>query len=73
MSCVTCAILLDFQTDLDIQGDLEVSLNYDPPCTLEVTLHCANNLVNRHGDEDAPNPFVKLQAPGLKDIYFSEV
>ena len=60
--------MLFFQTDLHISGDLEITLAYELPQTLKVTVHKATGLTNRYED-GAPNPFVKLQIPGVQFVH----
>lgn len=58
------------QTNLNIQGDLEVSLVFRFPDKLLVTVHGATGLGRVNG---LPDPFVKLQVPGLDAVYHTEV
>ena len=64
--------LSSIQTNLEITGNLEISLAYELPGTLKVTLHKGNNLTN-HYEEGLPNPFVKIQIPGLNAVYETQV
>ncbi|KAI0233780.1 hypothetical protein LSAT2_016047 [Lamellibrachia satsuma] len=58
------------QTNLNIQGDIEVSLMFRFPNKLLVTVHGATGLGQVNG---LPDPFVKLQVPGLDTVYHTEV
>jgi len=55
------------QTDLSISGDLDVSVAFQPPSMLLITVHGANNLAQRGGGH-APDPFVKIAIPGQDKI-----
>lgn len=59
---------LNMETDLDIDGDLDVSVEFEHPSTLLVTIHSAHDLSSR--DENSlADPFVKVTVPGTKTIY----
>ena len=60
------------QTDLDITGDLEVSVAFQPPSTLLVTIHGAHDLSPRE-EESLADPFVKVTVPGTKTMYQTQV
>ncbi|PIK37030.1 putative synaptotagmin-2-like [Apostichopus japonicus] len=52
------------ETDLNIRGDLEVSLSYKLPDTLIVTVHAASDLLSRDVNRP-PNPYVKVIVSGI--------
>lgn len=58
---------LQAETDLDITGNLDVSLSYRLPDTLGITIHGANHLVCRDVDK-LPHPYVKLVIPGIPKV-----
>ena len=59
--------------DHEIGGSVDVSLAEDETSqSLTVTIHSANDLTNRY-THGAPNPFVKLQIPGLKQLVKTKV
>lgn len=63
---------LNMETDLSISGDLDISVAFQVPRTLLVTVHGANNLAPRDSDGTA-DPFVKIAVPGCERVYQTEV
>ena len=61
-----------FQTDLDICGELEIGLEFQPPQTLLLTVFGAHNLTQRE-DDRLPHPYVKIQIPGIQALYQTKV
>ena len=61
-----------FQTDLDIKGNLEVSLSYRLPETLKITIHSASELVCRNPDK-MPHPYVKVVVPGVQKVDHTKI
>ncbi len=59
-----------FQTNLNIQGDIDVSLAFHFPGKLVVTVHGATGLGSING---RPEAFVKLQVPGVEAVYHTQV
>ena len=55
------------QTDLDIKGNLQVSLTYRLPDTLMITIHAASDLVCRDSNK-MPHPYVKVVLPGVAKV-----
>lgn len=53
-------------------GDLEVSVEFEHPSTLLVTIHGAHGLSARDEDHLA-DPFVKVTIPGTKTMHQTEV
>ena len=62
---------LNMETDLDVCGDLEVSVEFEHPSTLLVTIHGAHGLSARDEDHLA-DPFVKVTIPGTKAMHQTE-
>ena len=69
--CEFC-LLNQFQTDLEITGNLDISLKYELPSTLNVTINRGQHLTN-HYQGHLPNPFVKVQIPGVAAVFETEV
>ncbi|XP_071805256.1 synaptotagmin-1-like [Asterias amurensis] len=63
---------LQAETDLDISGDLEISLSYKLPETLLVSIHRAYDLVCRDKNKQ-PNPYVKVILPGIPKVEETKV
>ena len=61
-----------FQTDLNVTGELSVTVNFQMPGTLYVTVHGANSLSPRSGSQSA-DPFVKVAVPGVGSVFSSQV
>ena len=61
-----------FQTDLSISGTLDVSIVFQPPRTLLVTVHGANGLAPRDAGNTS-DPFVKVAVPGCDRMFQSQV
>lgn len=61
-----------FQTDLNVTGDLSVTLNFQMPSTLFVTVHGAQGLSPCSGRQSA-DPFVKVAIPGVGAVHSSQV
>ncbi|KAL3853077.1 hypothetical protein ACJMK2_016656 [Sinanodonta woodiana] len=63
---------LNAETDLSIKGELQISMAFQAPNTLLVTVHGANNLSPR--DEDGlADPFVKISIPGTHTLHQTKV
>lgn len=62
-----------FQTDLEITGDLEISLTYKQPQTLVVKVHAGHDITNKYEEDGAPNPFVKMAIPGIAVVHKTKV
>lgn len=60
------------QTDLDVTGDLEVSVEFQHPSSLLVTIHGAHGLSARDNVSLA-DPFVKVTVPGTKLMFQTKV
>ncbi|WAR25135.1 SYT7-like protein [Mya arenaria] len=63
---------LNMETDLSISGDLDVSVAFQTPNTLLVTIHAASNLAPRDRG-GAADPFVKIAIPGHDKIHQTRV
>ncbi|KAK7499954.1 hypothetical protein BaRGS_00008802 [Batillaria attramentaria] len=63
---------LKMETDLNVTGELEVSMVYQQPDQLFVTVHKAQGLSPRSGNQSA-DPFIKLAIPGLGSVHSSEI
>lgn len=61
-----------FQTDFSISGDLDISVAFQAPHTLLVTVHGANNLAPRDEGETA-DPFVKVAVSGCNKVFQTQV
>ena len=61
-----------FQTDLSISGALDISVAFQVPKTLLVTVHGASNLAPRDVNGSA-DPFVKVAVPGCDKVYQTQV
>ena len=61
-----------FQTDLSISGSIDVSIAFQPPRTLLVTVHGASNLAPRDVGQSA-DPFVKVAVPGSDHVFQTQV
>ncbi|XP_076091952.1 synaptotagmin-10-like [Mytilus galloprovincialis] len=59
---------LNMETDLDVTGDLEVSVEFQHPSSLLVTIHGAHGLSARD-DVSLADPFVKVTVPGTKLMF----
>ncbi|KAL8610261.1 hypothetical protein ACOMHN_038956 [Nucella lapillus] len=62
---------LRMQTDLSVSGELSVTLNYQLPGTLYLTLHGAHGLSPRPGNQSA-DPFVKVALPGVRGVHSTQ-
>ena len=60
------------QTDLSISGDLDISVAFQAPKTLLVTVHGANNLAPRDEGGSA-DPFVKVAVSGCDHLFQTQV
>lgn len=60
------------QTDLSIQGELEITLTYQLPDTLKVRVHSAEGLVCRDAKK-MPHPYVKVLIPGIHKVEETQV
>ncbi|XP_071484802.1 synaptotagmin-1-like [Diadema antillarum] len=60
------------ETDLDIQGELEITLGYQLPDTLKITVHNATGLVRRDANKE-PHPYVKVIIPGIHKVEETKV
>ncbi|ESO82570.1 Defline double C2 domain protein [Lottia gigantea] len=63
---------LNTSTDLSITGEVEVSLNYQLPDQLTVTIHHCIGLSPPDGQSSA-NPFIKVAIPGTKTVHSTGV
>ncbi|XP_045166192.1 synaptotagmin 2-like [Mercenaria mercenaria] len=63
---------LNMETDLSISGSIDVSVAFQPPRTLLVTIHGANNLAPRDEGQTA-DPFVKVAVPGSDHMFQTQV
>ncbi|XP_022106455.1 synaptotagmin-1-like [Acanthaster planci] len=63
---------LEAETDLDISGELEISLSYKLPETLQVLIHRATDLVCREKNRP-PHPYVKIIIPGIPKVEETKV
>ncbi|KAH3872547.1 synaptotagmin-5-like [Dreissena polymorpha] len=68
----TAWYMLNMETDLSISGDLDISIAFQRPQTLLVTVHGANNLAPRDMNQSA-DPFVKVAVPGVDQIFQTQV
>lgn len=62
-----------FQTDLQIQGSIDISMKYKMPETLLVTVHKGSDLTNKYQDDGTPNPFIKMSIPGIAAAFKTKV
>lgn len=60
------------QTDLTITGELDLSLQFQPPHYLFITVHRACGLSPRAGHQSA-DPMIKSAIPGLGAYFSSQV
>lgn len=60
------------QTDLSISGNLDISVAFQVPNTLLVTVHGATDLAPRDHNGTA-DPFVKVAVPGYDRVHQTEV
>lgn len=63
---------LNMETDLSISGTLDVSIAFQPPKTLLVTVHGANDLAPRDEGQKS-DPFVKVAVPGCDQMFQTQV
>lgn len=63
---------LNMETDLSISGALDISVAFQVPKTLLVTVHGASNLAPRDVNGSA-DPFVKVAVPGCDKVYQTQV
>ncbi|KAK3101636.1 hypothetical protein FSP39_005068 [Pinctada imbricata] len=63
---------LNMETDFGISGELEVTVRYEVPQSLFVTVHRASGLSARDAGKTA-DPFVKLTIPGTATVFKSQV
>ena len=61
-----------FQTDLSVSGALDISVAFQVPKTLLVTVHGASNLAPRDVNGSA-DPFVKIAVPGCDKVFQTQV
>ena len=61
-----------FQTDLSVSGALDISVAFQAPKTLLVTVHGATNLAPRDVNGSA-DPFVKIAIPGCDKVCQTQV
>ncbi|XP_038054246.1 double C2-like domain-containing protein beta [Patiria miniata] len=63
---------LEAETDLDIRGELEISLSYKLPETLQVSIHRATELACREKNK-LPDPYIKIIIPGIPKVEETKV
>ncbi|XP_041458628.1 synaptotagmin-1-like [Lytechinus variegatus] len=69
---ITSWFELQLETDLDIQGELKITLTYQLPDTLKVRVHNAEGLVCRD-PKKMPYPYVKVLIPGIHKVEETKV
>nr|XP_054750442.1 synaptotagmin-6-like [Lytechinus pictus] len=69
---ITSWFELQPETDLDIQGELKITLTYQLPDTLKVRVHNAEGLVCRD-PKKMPHPYVKVLIPGIHKVEETKV
>ncbi|KAK7101976.1 synaptotagmin-1-like [Littorina saxatilis] len=69
---ITAWFDLRMETDLSVTGELSVTVNFQMPSTLLVTVHGARGLSPRSGNQSA-DPFIKLAIPGAGAVYSSQI
>lgn len=63
---------LNMETDLSISGHIDVSIAFQHPRTLLVTIHGASDLAPRDEGQTA-DPFVKVAIPGCSQMFQTQV